>query len=61
MSKRGSPEAKAKEAGTRAALGPRLGRSRSGGHRITAPTKTPRATGAASGALSMPYEAPNDP
>jgi hypothetical protein len=46
-----SDEAKERERATHAQLGPRLGHPKPGGHRDTAPTKTPRATGALRGAL----------
>lgn len=46
---RWTEEAKAKELKTRAELGPRLGHAPTGGHRVTAPPRTPRATGAARG------------
>lgn len=39
-----------KAALTRAALGPRLGVSPKAGHRVTTPTRMPRATGAPRGA-----------
>ena len=44
--------AKAKEIETRKRLGPRLGHKRERFERPTAPTRTPRATGAASAVIS---------
>lgn len=44
-------ESKRKEQTTRAALGPRLGHAKKGGHRVIAAPARPRATGAPSSAL----------
>jgi hypothetical protein len=51
MSGRYSPEAVAKGIETRKALGPRLPKSPRAPHKVTAPPKTPRATGAARDAI----------